>query len=57
VSIAGNPTQAETEKITQIWQGSLFNANIETQRYKIATRYMYSTTGCQVNFITSEKHK
>ena len=31
--LTGNPTQAETEKVTQIWQGSLFNANIELQRY------------------------
>ena len=30
--ITGSPTQAETEKVTQIWQGSLFNANIELQR-------------------------
>ncbi|XP_052786627.1 LRP chaperone MESD-like isoform X2 [Mya arenaria] len=35
-TVSGNPTQQETEKITQIWQGSLFNANIETQRYVVS---------------------
>ncbi|KAL4216470.1 Mesoderm development candidate 2 [Mactra antiquata] len=34
-SVSGNPTEKETEKITQIWQSSLFNANIETQRYVV----------------------
>ncbi|XP_060586474.1 LDLR chaperone boca-like [Ruditapes philippinarum] len=34
-SVSGNPTQDETEKVTQIWAGSLFNANIETQRYVV----------------------
>ncbi|XP_053387074.1 LRP chaperone MESD-like [Mercenaria mercenaria] len=35
-SVSGNPTQEETEKITQIWAGSLFNANMETQRYVVS---------------------
>ncbi|ESO85076.1 hypothetical protein LOTGIDRAFT_76483, partial [Lottia gigantea] len=35
-SVSGrNPTEKETETITQLWQGSLFNANIETQRYVV----------------------
>ncbi|KAH3875326.1 LRP chaperone MESD-like [Dreissena polymorpha] len=34
-TVSGNPSQPETEKITQIWQGSLFNANMETQRYVV----------------------
>ncbi|XP_050395777.2 LDLR chaperone boca [Patella vulgata] len=32
-TVSGDPTEKETEQITQLWQSSLFNANIETQRY------------------------
>lgn len=28
----GDPTEKETEQITQLWQTSLFNANYEIQR-------------------------
>ncbi|KAL3884426.1 hypothetical protein ACJMK2_024565 [Sinanodonta woodiana] len=35
-SVSGKPTQTETEKITQLWQSSLFNANIETERYVVS---------------------
>lgn len=31
-SLLGNPTEKETEQITQLWQSSLFNANVELQR-------------------------
>nr|KAG5688072.1 hypothetical protein BaRGS_007117 [Batillaria attramentaria] len=34
-TVAGNPTQAETEQISAIWHSSLFNANIETQRFVV----------------------
>ena len=30
--VVGDPTEAETEKISALWHSSLFNANIETQR-------------------------
>lgn len=32
-TVSGNPTQAETEQITSIWQSSLFNANYQLTRY------------------------
>lgn len=31
-SVSGNPTEKETEEITSLWQGSLFNANFDIQR-------------------------
>lgn len=31
-TVSGNPTQAETEKITSLWQSSLFNANLQSTR-------------------------
>ncbi|XP_059153101.1 LDLR chaperone boca-like [Physella acuta] len=34
-TVSGNPTNEETEKITQLWHSSLFNAHIETQRYVV----------------------
>ncbi|XP_019642485.1 PREDICTED: LOW QUALITY PROTEIN: LDLR chaperone boca-like [Branchiostoma belcheri] len=36
VSVSGNPTQKETEEITQLWQTSLFNANYEVTRYVVS---------------------
>jgi Chaperone for wingless signalling and trafficking of LDL receptor len=30
--IIGNPTEKETEQITQLWQTSLFNAHYDLQR-------------------------
>lgn len=35
VTVSGNPTEKETEEITSLWQGSLFNANYDVQRYAI----------------------
>lgn len=32
-TVSGNPTEKETEEITSLWQGSLFNANFDIQRY------------------------
>ena len=32
VAISGNPSKEETEKITQLWQDQLFNANYQLQR-------------------------
>ena len=32
-SFVGDPTEKETEQITQLWQTSLFNANYEIQRW------------------------
>ena len=31
--MAGDPTEKETEAISQIWQTDLFNANYEIQRF------------------------
>ncbi|XP_004617668.1 LRP chaperone MESD [Sorex araneus] len=33
VTVSGNPTEKETEEITSLWQGSLFNANYDVQRF------------------------
>lgn len=32
-TVSGDPTEKETEEITSLWQGSLFNANYDLQRY------------------------
>lgn len=32
-TVSGDPTEKETEEITGLWQGSLFNANYDIQRY------------------------
>ena len=32
-SVAGNPTQKETEAITSLWQQSLHNAQIQLKRF------------------------
>lgn len=31
-TVSGDPTEKETEEITGLWQGSLFNANYDIQR-------------------------
>lgn len=31
-TVSGDPTEKETEEITGLWQGSLFNANYDVQR-------------------------
>jgi vacuolar-type H+-ATPase catalytic subunit A/Vma1 len=33
VTVAGTPTDRETEELTALWQSSLFNANLQTTRY------------------------
>ncbi|KAM8974842.1 LRP chaperone MESD [Pelodytes ibericus] len=33
VTVSGNPTEKESEEITSLWQGSLFNANYDIQRF------------------------
>ncbi|XP_056666567.1 LRP chaperone MESD-like [Monodelphis domestica] len=32
-TVSGNSTEKETEEITSLWQGSLFNANYDVQRF------------------------
>ncbi|XP_075063896.1 LRP chaperone MESD [Mixophyes fleayi] len=34
-TVSGNPTEKETEEITSLWQGSLFNANYDIQRFLV----------------------
>ncbi|XP_046544043.1 LRP chaperone MESD-like, partial [Haliotis rubra] len=36
-TVAGNPTEKETEKITGLWHSSMFNANMEMQRYVVGS--------------------
>ncbi|XP_013398508.1 LDLR chaperone boca isoform X1 [Lingula anatina] len=36
-TVSGNPTEKETEQITGLWQSSLFNAHLETQRYVVGS--------------------
>ncbi|KAK9971338.1 hypothetical protein ABG768_024710 [Culter alburnus] len=36
-SVSGNPTEKETEEITSLWQGSLFNANYDVQRFVVGS--------------------
>lgn len=38
VTVSGNPTEKETEEITSLWQGSLFNANYDVQRYAVVCK-------------------
>ncbi|KAG8516393.1 LRP chaperone MESD [Galemys pyrenaicus] len=33
VTVSGSPTEKEMEEITSLWQGSLFNANYDVQRF------------------------
>uniref|UniRef100_A0A8C8VQK7 LRP chaperone MESD n=1 Tax=Pelusios castaneus TaxID=367368 RepID=A0A8C8VQK7_9SAUR len=37
VTVSGNPTEKETEEITSLWQGSLFNANYDVQRFIVGS--------------------
>lgn len=37
VTVTGNPTEKETEEITSLWQGSLFNANYDIQRFIVGS--------------------
>ncbi|XP_040188253.1 LRP chaperone MESD isoform X2 [Rana temporaria] len=34
-TVSGNPTEKETEELTSLWQGSLFNANYDLQRFLV----------------------
>ncbi|XP_016369473.1 LDLR chaperone MESD-like [Sinocyclocheilus rhinocerous] len=36
-TVSGNPTEKETEEITSLWQGSLFNANFDVQRFVVGS--------------------
>ncbi|XP_070184022.1 LRP chaperone MESD-like [Littorina saxatilis] len=41
-TVAGDPTEADTERISALWHSSLFNANIETQRFVVgANRVLF----------------
>ncbi|KFM81405.1 LDLR chaperone boca, partial [Stegodyphus mimosarum] len=35
ITVSGNPTEQETEKITSLWQTSLMNNHINVERYPI----------------------
>ncbi|XP_048338162.1 LRP chaperone MESD [Sphaerodactylus townsendi] len=37
VTVSGNPTEKETEQITNLWQGSLFNAHYDIQRFIVGS--------------------
>uniref|UniRef100_A0A8C4SW21 LRP chaperone MESD n=1 Tax=Erpetoichthys calabaricus TaxID=27687 RepID=A0A8C4SW21_ERPCA len=36
-TISGEPTEKETEEISSLWQGSLFNANYDVQRFVVGS--------------------
>ncbi|KAM4743837.1 LRP chaperone MESD [Anableps anableps] len=36
-TVSGDPTEKETEEITGLWQGSLFNANYDVQRFVVGS--------------------
>ncbi|XP_075714264.1 LRP chaperone MESD [Rhinoderma darwinii] len=36
-TVTGDPTEKETEEITSLWQGSLFNANYDIQRFIVGS--------------------
>lgn len=40
-TVSGNPTEKETEEITSLWQGSLFNANFDVQRYFVTYMWQF----------------
>ncbi|XP_062921826.1 LRP chaperone MESD [Mobula hypostoma] len=37
VTVSGSPTEKETEEITSLWQGSLYNANFDVQRFVVGS--------------------
>jgi len=50
-SVSGNPTEAETEKISSLWHTSLFNAHIDTQRYVVGdNRVLFMLTDGSMAF-------
>uniref|UniRef100_UPI0037E872CE LRP chaperone MESD n=1 Tax=Semicossyphus pulcher TaxID=241346 RepID=UPI0037E872CE len=36
-TVSGDPTEKETEEVTGLWQGSLFNANFDVQRFVVGS--------------------
>ncbi|XP_068168478.1 LRP chaperone MESD [Antennarius striatus] len=36
-TVSGEPTEKETEEVTALWQGSLFNANYDVQRFVVGS--------------------
>lgn len=36
-TVSGEPTEKETEELTGLWQGSLFNANYDIQRFVVGS--------------------
>lgn len=40
-TVSGDPTEKETEEITGLWQGSLFNANFDLQRYFLSNLVLF----------------
>ncbi|KAJ8398319.1 hypothetical protein AAFF_G00428890 [Aldrovandia affinis] len=36
-SVSGDPDEKQTEEITSLWQGSLFNANYDVQRFVVGS--------------------
>ncbi|KAK5874596.1 hypothetical protein PBY51_019532 [Eleginops maclovinus] len=36
-TVSGDPTEKETEELTGLWQGSLFNANYDIQRFVVGS--------------------
>lgn len=36
-TVSGDPTEKQTEEITSLWQGSLFNANFDIQRFVVGS--------------------
>uniref|UniRef100_UPI00398ED422 LRP chaperone MESD n=1 Tax=Pristiophorus japonicus TaxID=55135 RepID=UPI00398ED422 len=37
VTVSGNPTEKDTEEITSLWQGGLYNANYDVQRFVVGS--------------------
>lgn len=40
VTVSGEPSRQETEEITKVWQTSLWNANIQAEKYN-SSRYFF----------------
>ncbi|XP_010791382.1 LDLR chaperone MESD-like [Notothenia coriiceps] len=46
-TVSGEPTEKETEELTGLWQGSLFNANYDIQRYLLSDLLKHQVTLCR----------
>lgn len=46
-TVSGDPTEKETEEITGLWQGSLFNANFDIQRYFLTNLFSFCIASFQ----------